>query len=133
MTTGKIALITGSNGGLGQALVDRFLAEGYFVFAGVKDLSMDTVTRPNCMTVQLDITSDADIEHCHREIAKVGQLTVLVNNAGVSGWGSFWKRELADEQAIFDVNLWGTVRMIRSFWEDLEANHGLIVNIGSIS
>lgn len=136
MTINNIALITWSNGWLWQSLVQEFLDNGYFVLAGVKDLSsIQSMEHQNSHMkyIALDITKSSDIENCRKEVEKLGKLKVLVNNAGISGWGNFWKRDISIEKNIFEVNLWGTINMVKTFWNSLEENSGSIINIWSIS
>lgn len=136
MIINNIVLITWSTGWLWQPLVDSFLEAGYFVFAWVKDVHpMDSVIKKHerLRYIELDITDNLAIDNCIQEIGKIGALKVLVNNAGVSWWGSFWKRDISIEKNIFDVNLWWTISLVKAFWDILEKNNGIIINMGSIS
>lgn len=133
MTINNIVLITWANGWLGQSLVSNFLDKGYFVFAWVKNVEWKEQQHSHLKYLLLDITKLEDIIQCKAEIDKIGKIKVLINNAWISWWWSFWNREISVEKSIFEVNLWGTINMVKHFWSDLEQNNGIIVNIWSIS
>lgn len=129
----KKILITGANGWLGRTLVSTFLREWYFVYAWVKTLSQDMPEVHNLQYIELDITNRESVESCKQEIEQAGGISILINNAGVSGWWSFWKREMEIDKHIFEVNLWGSLMMAKTFWDMLEIHQWVLVNIGSIS
>src|ERR1700749_227710 len=74
---GTTALVTGANRGFGRALAAELLARGARVHAGARDPS--SVDLPGAIPVALDITDQASISAA---AAAVGDLTLLVNNAG---------------------------------------------------
>src|SRR5258708_38216589 len=86
---GKVALITGGAGGIGQALVKAFVAHGLRV--GICDVARETATRladalgpERALAVEADVSDPAA---CARAVDQVaapfGALDVLVNNAGL--------------------------------------------------
>ena len=118
-------LVTGAASGLGAALADAFEARGDRVLR--TDLSDADLT--------LDITSDDDWARARDHVQETwGGLDVLVNNAGVAGGGRLDVATLEEWQWIFDINLFGMVRGIRTFTPVLKAQRsGRIVNVASLA
>jgi len=83
-TTEKTAVVTGANSGIGLALTQKLLAEGYRVIGTSRSGQIADFSHPNLSVVTLDVTNDASIAET---VAAIGQLApsidVLVNNAGV--------------------------------------------------
>ncbi len=134
----KIVLITWANWWLWKSLVKIFLDNWYIVFAWIRNLEKDSIWEDfegyNWFNIiKLDVTNIDDINNSLSIINKVGKLDILINNAWISWWGSFWERELSFEKKVFDVNLWGALNMVKTYFNQLEKNNWLIVNIGSIS
>lgn len=122
--SGRI-LVTGAASGLGAALADAFEARGDRVLR--TDLTGADLT--------LDIRSDDDWARARDHVQETwGGLDVLVNNAGVAGGGRLDVATLDEWQWIFDVNLFGMVRGIRTFTPVLKAQgSGRIVNVASLA
>jgi len=83
-TTEKTAVVTGANSGIGLALTQKLLAEGYRVIGTSRSGQIADFSHPNLTVVTLDVTNDESIEQA---VTQIGQLApnidVLVNNAGV--------------------------------------------------
>lgn len=92
--TGKIALITGSAGGIGKAIAKKFASEGAVVL--LNDLNTerlehaakefaDTFGPDTVRTAKMDVTNKAEIEEAFRVAAlEFGGIDIIVNNAGLS-------------------------------------------------
>ena len=82
--TEKTAVVTGAISGIGLALTQKLLAEGYRVIGTSRSGQIADFNHPNLTVVTLDVTNDASIAQA---VAEIGQLApsidVLVNNAGV--------------------------------------------------
>lgn len=138
MSTRKTWLITGASKGLGLSLTKKLLAQGYNVAAtsrsieGLKD-AVDLET-PNFLPLAMDIVDEADVAKGIAEaVSHFGSIDVVVNNAGFGLIGGL--EELTDEEARtnFDVNVFGSLNIIRKALPYLRAQqNGHIFNISSI-
>src|SRR6185503_14524453 len=91
---GKVALITGTGSGIGQATALRLAQEGASV-AGVclhqqrQDETLELIHKVGKDALMLagDVTSQADVDRVVREVLSAcGRIDILVNNAGINDW-----------------------------------------------
>ncbi|MCS6286008.1 MAG: SDR family oxidoreductase [Nitrospira sp.] len=141
--SGKVALITGGNAGIGESIAKLFADEGAsVVITGRRQAELDRVVREialkggKAVAVAGSVTDDG---HAHaavqQAVASFGKVDVLVNNAGV---GDFGKRLHEMDDAgwahVLDVNLTGVFRMTRAVIPQmLKQAGGVIVNVSSIA
>lgn len=133
----KVWLITGVSKGMGLHLTKLLLSLGHKVIGTTRNTDVlekeITINKENLFPVKLDITSDAAVKKAiDAIIKKVGRIDVVVNNAGYSLVGSM--EEMTDEEfrATIDVNLFGTVNIIRNVMPYLRKQEsGHIINISS--
>jgi NAD(P)-dependent dehydrogenase (short-subunit alcohol dehydrogenase family) len=128
---GSVALVTGANRGLGRAYARELVRRGAASVYGAARQPAQ-VTEPGVTPVALDIT---DPGHVARVAAECGDVSLLVNNAGVMKASTFiGAPDLAAAQAEMETNYFGTLRMCRAFAPVLAANGGgAIVNMLSIT
>jgi NAD(P)-dependent dehydrogenase (short-subunit alcohol dehydrogenase family) len=125
--------ITGAGSGIGRALTERLAAMNRRVYATARrpsDLSSLGLIR-NVIPIDLDVRRPEQVEAAVDTVRSAGGLEVLVNNAGVGGIGplcSFTDEEILD---LFDVNVFGVVRLSRAFMPLLLESKGRVVTIGS--
>lgn len=137
---GRVALVTGAAGGIGQAICAAFAAEGAAV--AVADLderrasaTAETVARTGARTIALevDVSDPDDAERMvRRAVADLGRLDILVNNAGIGT--SCPVLELTPEvwREMLEINLSGTFYCTRAALPVMvEQRYGRIVNIAS--
>jgi NAD(P)-dependent dehydrogenase (short-subunit alcohol dehydrogenase family) len=136
---GKRALVTGGASGIGAATVRELVRAGAFVWiadinlAAAEELAAET---GSTQVVHLDVTSPESIT---RAVAHVGQLDVLVNNAGIGHVGSIEATEAADFDRLMTVNVRGVYLVTKAFLPLLLESSGrggplaTIVNIGSVA
>lgn len=124
--TGSVALVTGSNRGIGRHFVEQLLERGASkVYATAR--RPDLVDVPGVEVLALDITDPASVAAA---AAAAGDVTLLIDNAGVSSSGSLLTDDLADARRAVDTHLWGTLDMVRAFAPVIERNGGgAIVNV----
>lgn len=127
----SVVLITGANRGLGLAFAREALARGAKkVYAGARDPS--SVTLPGVHAVKLDVTDPDDITRVAREL---GDVTLLINNAGIADMGGFLKDgsvEAARRQ--METNYFGPLMLSKAFAGLLADNGGgAIINVLSVA
>jgi NAD(P)-dependent dehydrogenase (short-subunit alcohol dehydrogenase family) len=115
-------LVTGSNRGIGRALVEEALSRGARrVYAGTREPWAHT--DPRVVPLSLDVTSAADIEAA---TGAVDSLDVLINNAGIALYDDLSDRSVIERQ--LGVNLFGTYDVTQAFLPQLTRSGGAIVN-----
>jgi NAD(P)-dependent dehydrogenase (short-subunit alcohol dehydrogenase family) len=125
-------LITGANKGLGFEAARRLLAAGHDVWIGARDPERGRAAAEELggRFVALDVTDDAGVTAAAEA---VGELDVLVNNAGVAGGRKPVADVTADDVArVLDTNVLGVVRVTQAFLPLLERSaNPVIVNVSS--
>lgn len=127
---GKRVLITGASRGLGRALVAAFVDAGAGeVIAGArKRADREALKSERVTPVRLDVTSDRDVE----AIARAGPIDILINNAGVAGFGNPLTMDFAAAQEEIAVNYFGVLRVTRAVAPEMIAKRdGVIVNVAT--
>jgi NAD(P)-dependent dehydrogenase (short-subunit alcohol dehydrogenase family) len=128
----KVALVTGASSGIGEATATRLAAAGYSVY-GTSRRGAASGKRAFEM-LALDVTSEASVQAVVSEVLlRSGRIDLLVNNAGFGvGLAGDEESSVAQAQAIFDTNFFGTVRMTRAVVPHMRRQAaGRILNIGS--
>jgi NAD(P)-dependent dehydrogenase (short-subunit alcohol dehydrogenase family) len=117
----RIVVVTGSSGGIGSAIVDRFRAAGDVV-VGLDVLDGVDVAQPGDCA---DATA--------RIVAEHGRIDVLCNNAGIGAVGDVVVATPEDWQRVFAVNVFGVANMSRAVVPEMRAaGRGAIVNTCSV-
>ena len=130
----KVILITGCSTGIGRDLAQRLTQAGYTVVATARraDTLHDLAA---ALKLPLDVTQSHSIDEAvARTLQQFGRIDVLVNNAGYALRGAL--EEVADEQVqqMFDVNVFGALRMIQAVIPYMRRQGaGRIINISSIA
>jgi len=141
--SGKVAVVTGGNAGIGEAIAKAFAREGAsVVITGRRQGELDRVVNDilqaqgKAFAVAGSVTDEHSAQEAVRQtVQQFGQLDILVNNAGI---GDFGKRlhEINDTTwaQVLDVNLTGVFRMTRAVLPQmLKQGRGAIVNISSVA
>jgi NAD(P)-dependent dehydrogenase (short-subunit alcohol dehydrogenase family) len=133
----RYALITGAAGGIGRALVQEFVANGYAVIA--TDLSPQPADLACAHYLQADLARTVSDEAYGQSIlAQVKNIVAphglhaLVNNAAIQILGGADSLTRADWQQTLHVNLLAPFFLAQALLPELEAAQGSIVNISSI-
>ena len=127
-----VALVTGASTGIGRATAEALRDAGYRVF-GTSRKSVPQ--RSDGITMQTgDVTSDASVAKLVDDIlAEAGRIDLLVNNAGVGLFGGAEESSVAQVQALFDVNVFGVIRMTNAVLPSMRRRgEGRIINMGSV-
>lgn len=130
--TNKVALVTGASSGIGEATAARLAAAGYTVYGTSRRGA--AAGKSAFEMLALDVTSDASVEAVVGEVLRrAGRIDLLVNNAGFGvGLAGDEESTIAQAQAIFDTNFFGTVRMTRAVVPHMRRQAaGRILNMGS--
>ena len=130
-----VALITGCSSGIGQALAQVCLDEGYTVYATARNPdSLTPLTSRGAIAVTLDVNQPDLIAACAQRLRnEAGRLDLLVNNAGYGAMGPVLDADRATLLRQFDTNVFAPLEMVRAHADLLREAKGLIVNIGSVS
>ncbi len=137
---GKVALVTGGGGGLGQATCRTLAAAGAIVISA--DVSRDLAENVcgairaeggRALPCRLDVTAEGQVEQViDQVVAEHGRLDVLINNAGVDVTAPIEDLSVADWDRIIGVNLRGPFLMSRKALGVMRRQgSGHIVNIVS--
>lgn len=138
----KTALITGGTKGIGKAVAQRFLEEGYEVILNYwhdEDSALATQNEFNeldyCpVLMRADVSDEVQVKEMFAEIFRIfGGLDVLVNNAGISKMNVIQDTTLADWEEVNGVNLRGVFLCSREAVRSMISHgRGAIVNIASV-
>jgi NAD(P)-dependent dehydrogenase (short-subunit alcohol dehydrogenase family) len=140
---GKVAVVTGSAGGIGRALVERFTDEG--MRAVVADIDHALVTETTAelrdqghdvIGVVTDVTELSSLEALRdATLDAFGAVDILCNNAGVgsAAEGHIWEHHVNDWRWSLDVNVMGAINGANAFLPTMLAQdtEGAVVNTTS--
>lgn len=139
--TGKVAIVTGGNGGLGLGMARGLASAGAAVaVVGRNQDKIDNAVKTlaaagaQALGIQADVSSEDDVNRMVREtVDHFGRVDILVNNAAIS-WGIHPDKMTLDEWNNFiAVNLTSCFLTCRAcFPEMVKAGGGKIINVGSI-
>lgn len=140
---GKVALVTGSSQGIGQAIAIRLAEEGANIVIdyrshpeGAEETKAKVeATGHQAHVVQADLGKVSDIHRMVDEgIQQLGKIDILVNNAGLEKSADFWDVTEEDYDSVINVNLKGVFFTTQAVVQHLkEAQRpGKIINISSV-
>ena len=139
----KVAIVTGSSSGIGQAIAIRLASEGASLVVdyrnhpeGANDTKASIEKAGGkAITVQADVSRLPDTQNLvDQAYAQLGRCDILVNNAGVEKNAAFWDVTEADYDAVLDVNLKGAFFLTQAFVRKLRDTKqpGRVINISSV-
>ncbi|MFJ5986819.1 glucose 1-dehydrogenase [Lentzea sp. NPDC092896] len=133
---GKVALITGAARGQGAAAARRFVAEGARVMITdvLDDQGKELAAELGAEYCHLDVSSEDEwAEAVAFTVQTFGDITVLVNNAGILHFSALAETKLADYQRVIGINQVGTFLGMRTVVSSMRAaGGGSIVNVSSV-
>jgi NAD(P)-dependent dehydrogenase (short-subunit alcohol dehydrogenase family) len=135
---GKVALVTGGNGGLGLATAKRFVAEGATVYiSGRRRKELDSAVREigaGVTALQGDISNLADLDRIFATIREQSvRLDILFANAGVGEFVPLGQITEAHFDRIFDINVKGTVFTVQKAIPLMSAGGTIVINGSMVS
>ncbi len=138
--TGKVAMVTGSSRGIGNAVAQKFLEQGAKVIlidrdeAGVQKSIEDMKQYGDAVGYAMDVTDRARVQEVFGKIvAEHGTLDILVNNAGITQDAQLYKMTEDQWDAVINVNLKGVFNCAQEAVKIMrEKKTGSIINISSV-
>ena len=133
----KKILITGATGGIGKALVKKFLSlDGTVLATGTKNDKLNELKKefPSISVLKFDISQHSKIEEfVENANSQLSGLDILVNNAGITLDNLSLRMKDEDWQRVIDINLSSTFLLCKySIKKMLKNKYGRIINITSI-
>jgi NAD(P)-dependent dehydrogenase (short-subunit alcohol dehydrogenase family) len=135
---GKVALITGGNGGIGLATAKQFVNEGAYVFiTGRREAELARAVKEiakNVTGVQGDVANLEDLDRLFAQIKREkGKLDIVFANAGVAKYAAFGTitEELYD--SIFDINVKGLLFTVQKALPLLPDGASIILNASIVA
>ncbi|MFG2651451.1 SDR family oxidoreductase [Streptomyces sp. NPDC048436] len=123
-----VAVVTGANRGLGRHLAAQLVEHGAKVYAAAR--RPDTVDVPGAIPLRLDVTDAASIRAAAQAAPDV---TLLVNNAGISTAAQLIAGDLDSVRREMETNFFGPLATTRAFAPVIEANGGgAVLNVLSV-
>ncbi|WP_263384188.1 SDR family NAD(P)-dependent oxidoreductase [Granulicella arctica] len=140
---GKVAIVTGSGSGIGQAIAERFAQEGADVVIDFRDhvaAAEETKAKIEAaggksVMVKADVSNLADTQNLVNQAwEQLGGCDILVNNAGIEKNAAFWDVTEADYDAVLNVNLKGAFFLTQAFVRKLRdaKKPGRVINMSSV-
>lgn len=139
---GKICLVTGSNRGIGKAIVERYAEEGAIVYANARKVGSLDEWATSCslkyntqvIPLYFDVVDNAAAKQAILRIKNEQQrLDVLVNNAGLVTYELLSMINFESLREMFDVNVIGTIQLIQLASRLMtRQKSGSIINMSSI-
>jgi NAD(P)-dependent dehydrogenase (short-subunit alcohol dehydrogenase family) len=130
----QVALVTGASSGVGEVASLALVGAGFQVIGTGRNTSRLT-PRQGVTFLDLDVTSDVSVSSVVAQVIdRFGRIDVLVNNAGLGNAGAVEESSIAQDQSVFDVNVFGLMRMTKAVLPHMRAQGtGRIINVSSIA
>jgi NAD(P)-dependent dehydrogenase (short-subunit alcohol dehydrogenase family) len=137
-----VIVVTGANSGIGRAAAVHLAAAGHSIHGAMRDTGKAGKLRDEAAAagasvheVELDVSDDASVRRGIQGVLDAeGRIDVLVNNAGLGYNKVVEEIDIAEGQAVFDVNYWGVVRCTQAVLPTMRhQGAGTIVNVSSVA
>lgn len=144
LLTGKAALVTGSNRGIGKAVLEAFVQNGAKVWACARKESaefqslLDELRRKYAADISplyFDLSDESAIEEALAPLVlRKERIDILVNNAGIAQGGLFRMSSVAKIRELFNINFFSQLLITQYIVKlMIRQNSGSIINMGSIA
>ena len=142
---GTVVLITGASTGFGRLASETLASSGYTVFASMRDSwgrnsahrealeSLAKREHRSLHVLDLDVTQDVSVAQAVQQVlGEAGRIDVVINNAGISAMGVTEAYTVQQFQDVFDVNVYGIVRVNRAVLPAMRRQRsGLLIHVSS--
>lgn len=133
----RLAIVTGSAGDIGRAIAARLMQDHDIIILADRDMPAAERAASQLgagfIPLQVDVTDAASCRAMAAQVAGLGDLVTLVNNAGAARAGSLQATSLDDWQADRALNLDATFIVFKAVADQLIASKGSVVNIASVN
>lgn len=129
----KVAVLTGSSGQVGSALLATLVENNFYVY-GLDKNATNKENESYCIE-KVDVADESEVADFFRQLDSKGiKVNVLINNAGIGIFTPFEERSKSDFMSVLEVNLYGPFNMIKASLGSIEKTKSLanIINIASI-
>ncbi|MEY3950239.1 MAG: hypothetical protein RJB43_1594 [Verrucomicrobiota bacterium] len=126
------ALITGTSQGLGLALAERLLADGWTVYGFAR--GAQTLTHPSFTAYTVDITDELSVRAAVSLVAESGRIDLLINNAGAAALNAFLLTPGSVAENLMRVNYLGTFHCLQAVGKVMVRQRGgLVINLTTVA
>jgi 3-oxoacyl-[acyl-carrier protein] reductase len=126
------ALITGTSQGLGRALAERLLADGWIVHGFAR--GEQTLTHDRFHNHVVDVTDEAAVRAAVAVVAEAGRIDLLVNNAGAASMNAFLLTPGSVAESLMRVNYLGTFHCLQAVGKVMVRQRaGRIINVTTVA
>ena len=136
----KVAVITGGSKGIGYAVAESLLKEGYCVaitsrtIESANEAASKLVAHGDVLAIEADVKDyQSQQEAINLVLEKWGQIDVLIANAGIGNFGSIEELSLDDWHETIDTNLTGVFYSIKASLDAIKKTKGYIITISSLA
>ncbi|HEX5369501.1 MAG TPA: SDR family oxidoreductase [Dehalococcoidia bacterium] len=141
----QVVVVTGTSSGFGELIARTLALHGHHVYASMRDVAGRNAPSAEAMTawaqehdarvevIELDVADAASVQAgIDRVFERAGRIDVVVNNAGISAAGPIEAFDIEQMQALFDVNVFGPIRVDKAVLAHMrERRSGLLIHVSS--
>lgn len=128
----KVAVVTGTSRGLGEAFAKSLLSKGYMVFGGSRTES--SINHENFIDIELDISQELSVKKFFNEISKETEvIDLFVNNAGFFELSSVSELTSRELQSHIQTNMMSSFYLYKNLEEYIIEDESLFINILPVS
>lgn len=133
--SGRVALISGANRGIGAAVAQRLASDGWSLSLGVRRPESVSPALASHHVTRYDASEPgSEKSWVDDALRRYGRIDAIINNAGILVSGSVIEASESGMQSLLDINVMAPLRLVRAAWEPLSAcGKGRVVTVVSLS